>query len=243
MIKGENRNFCFGLFKAWQSLNETREHYKDMGTDTPTHPWFGAHQLDPDGFLQGIRPMIKHQLLGQEAEDTNIVYGFKEIRYLDHLDELKAYLLFLQTVFPNPAFIFNIRNHQDVVRSAWWKQMDPHKAKTLLEKTESAFMDFAREHDNAYVNRYETILKGVAGVEDLLSFLGAKLDGRLVEEALATRHGFKLSNTVRAEASGVLHASFAYASKQGITSLFMPIKSVTKTLVARINKRFRPQSQ
>ena len=47
----------------------------------------------------------------------NLTWGFKEVRYIDYLDELPSFLNFMARVLPNLGIIFNTREHASVVRN------------------------------------------------------------------------------------------------------------------------------
>jgi hypothetical protein len=197
-LNGENQDFCYGLFQAWRSLLSAKEKANNDKCNESTHPWFGAQELDPDLFLSGLKPLIKAQLLGKGVvQNDDIVYGFKEIRYIHHLDEFDEYLSFLNKVFPDPVFIFNVRLHDDVLKSAWWKNSDPVHSKALLQRADALFAQYVDEHSNACLVRYEEIVKGGDEIDRLLKFLDADISQQIIMDTLNTVHSYDVSNKVK----------------------------------------------
>ena len=187
VIRGENNDFCFGLYQAWRSLVLTQKHCK--GSDSPRNSWYGASDLKPELFIAQVRNLIRDQLLPKDQVD--ICYGFKEIRYLKRLDELTSYLDFLSIVFPEPAFIFNIRNHADVYQSGFWKNYDKNLILKNLGMADNLFSEYVHTHDNALLVNYEAITSGLDEIKSLLRFLGAPFDEELLRAVLKTPHGYE----------------------------------------------------
>ena len=129
LIRGENHNFCYGLYLAYKSLLQTinQPWIGDTG-ETPESAWFGCQEFDAETFLEGIQVTLRKLLLGGKDYAAGGIrcYGFKEIRYIEVDDqELLGYLRFLAQIFPNPGFIFLTRDHRQVANSAWWRGQDP----------------------------------------------------------------------------------------------------------------------
>ena len=108
VVRGENHDFCWGLYSSWKSLVLSKQQHSG---ESSTDAWFRAGLLNADLFLQHASEIIKEQL---QLPDESLCYGFKEIRYIKHLHELPAYLNFSQKAFPSPAIIFNTRSHLGV---------------------------------------------------------------------------------------------------------------------------------
>ncbi len=198
-VIGENFEFCFHLYQTWKSLARAKQKTDyPHNKNTPQNPWYGANELQPERFLSGIMPLVREQLMGAQCHaDQKVVYGFKEIRYINHLDELDEYLDFLCRILPNPAFIFNIRTHADVMRSGWWKHTNPIKTKATLEKADQAFSAYSEQHSNAFLIRYEDVVKGYDGLQPLMQFLGAEVDENELSKTLGTIHSYDVSENTR----------------------------------------------
>jgi hypothetical protein len=197
-LNGENHDFCYGLFLAWKSLHRVRSGVNHDKDDVSTNPWYGARNIDPDAFLSGLKPLVREQLLGiGGAHDEDVVYGFKEIRYIHHLDELYEYLQFLSAIFPNPAFVFNIRSHDDVMKSGWWKKADPEQTRALLQRADDVFVLYTQKHPNAHLVRYDEIVKGGDEIDRLLRFLSAEIPQPVIQDTLNTIHSYDVSQAVR----------------------------------------------
>ena len=188
IVRGENFNFCWGLYHSWKSLTETKTQFADKGRDA-TAAWYGAQHIDPDKFLLQAREILKTQL-SIPSQDPPICWGFKEIRYIDNLEALPGYLQFLSTLLPNVAILFNTRSHDSVCDSAFWKNHDHAKLREVLKRADRMFLDYAEQHINAYVVRYENIVRGRHHLSSLFEFLGAEVDQEAIEEVLSTPHSF-----------------------------------------------------
>ena len=170
LIRGENCNFCFGLFESYQNLLKAKTHRGDR----PQHPWFGAHLLDETTFLIHARRLVKDLLIADVANAHKVTcYGFKEIRYA-YLPEqtLIGYLAFLPQLFPNLALIFNRRNLDDVMKSGWWRDIDQSEARSILRETDRIFEEYACTHANCYQIMYEDVVSQSAKLVGMFEFLG-----------------------------------------------------------------------
>jgi len=197
-VTGENFEFCYHIYRSWKSLTNAKEIKGTKKNDNPQYPWYGASELNPERFLSGLVPLVREQLMGVRPDTTQpIVYGFKEIRYINHLDELGDYLDFLNRIMPNPAIIFNVRTHADVMRSGWWKHTNPIKTKAILEKADQAFSAYSDNHSNAFLIRYEEVIKGYDGLQPLLHFLGAEVDKSNLSKTLGTIHSYDVSKKIQ----------------------------------------------
>lgn len=189
-LKGENLEFCWHLYRCWQALLETKTRFGGNKSELVTSPWYGAGQYNLDLFENDARKIIKNQLLQGVESTQNLIYGFKEIRYLHHLDDLEDYLQFLTKVFPDVAFVFNIRNHEDVVNSGWWKNEDSKKLNKKLNRADALFRWYALRHRNSFVVEYDKIVKYENYRYQLFSFLGLPYNARKLNDILARPHSY-----------------------------------------------------
>ena len=64
--------------------------------------------MDPKRFEELALEVIKSQL-GLCKYPDDLTWGFKEVRYIDYLDELPWFLNFMARVLTNLGIIFNTR--------------------------------------------------------------------------------------------------------------------------------------
>jgi hypothetical protein len=190
VIRGENNNFCYHLFESYNALKDAKTHYAKE--DTPTHSWFGYSSLDDDLFLEHIKDLIKKLLLAEKINDPRIsCYGYKEIRYTQyHVKNFFEYLEFLKKVFPKVAFIFNTRNHDDIVMSGWWSKMDSDQVRKAVIDLETKFQIYCKNNNNAYSISYEDLISKSDKLRTMYKFLGAKYNTLKIDRILKTKHGY-----------------------------------------------------
>ena len=201
LIRGENQNFIQGLHETYLRLKKTRhmcvrhnfknhKHYSNT-----TSPWYGANLLDIPLFLNYCQSMIRDLLLADYQQDKSInCYGFKEIRYyylIDSKIELKDYLDFLNKVFPQAAFIFNVRHLDDVLKSILWRDLDESITRPKLLKLESEFKAYHQLNpENTFLISYENVISKSEKLKSLFTFLGAEYLESKVDNILNTPHSF-----------------------------------------------------
>jgi hypothetical protein len=138
---------------------------------------------------------VQRTLFGQAPPGTSCV-GFKEIRYFQMVPaaQLNAYLSYLAGLFPNPAFLINLRNHDDVVQSGWWrKHGNPASLRSSLQTFEQALLEWAAtKPERAFVTRYEDIVSKGPTLMGMYNFLGASFDPVRYEAVLAMPHSYDL---------------------------------------------------
>lgn len=189
LVRGENHNFCWGLFQAWKSLMSAKSDFGRPASASSTDAWYGAMDLNPELFLVQARELLKSQIL-PEGQRGPVCWGFKEIRYLDHLDELPAFLDFLSRLLPRPAIIFNTRDHDDVCNSAFWKRAPAQTLRQKLAAADRLFLEYAENNDHAFICRYERTVLGEQGLQPLFNFLGAQPDPAVLMNVLQSPHSF-----------------------------------------------------
>lgn len=178
LIRGENYNFAFDLYAAYNALARAQSKHGHRA-GRPTRPWYGAAAIDLDGFRRACRDAIDAVLLSGVDPTTVRCCGFKEIRYIDILrddpdgETLAGYLHFLQTCLAPCRLVFLSRDHARVARSDWWTQWPEAMVRQRLE----AFDRFAAEYcsaapDSCFAATYECIVAGE--MEPLFRFLGTR---------------------------------------------------------------------
>jgi hypothetical protein len=191
LIRGENYNFCYGLFEAYRSIVNTKQQFGQGDASLEvTFPWYGAKLFDDNKFIEDARNLVLNQLNPNNIPVSCI--GFKEIRYhhFKHDDELYSYLNFLNQLFPNPAFVVLSRDHDQVAQSAWWKEQDAEKVKVKLERFEIRLQKHSKNKDNFFSICYNDIIEKNHKLAELFEFLGAEYDEHKVASVLATKHSF-----------------------------------------------------
>lgn len=197
LVRGENFNFCHGLYKAYKSLNDAK--VKGKNSDIPARAWFGAPEYDVDGFVDSLRMPVEKLLLANADGTTVKCVGYKEIRYMDfEKKELFDYLGFLQRIFLRPALIFNTRDHSEVINSGFWKFKKKRALLKKLKALEENFHEYAMERNNCYLIDYRDVVDKTDGLKELYSFLGASYDEERVNKVLSIPHSYNQSKDVLA---------------------------------------------
>jgi len=191
LIRGENNNFCYYLYKTWESI------YKSTKRHSPLiqNPWYGSHLLNDQLFLSQSKNLIYALLLADQAHNPLIkCYGFKEIRYVESYvgNDFQEYLLFLKKVFPNVAFIFNTRKVDQVAKSEWWAEMEKKEVENIILKAENNFLEHMIHFpDNTFHITYEDLVDKTSNLHNLFSFLGVSYDDNKIDEVLNRPHSYK----------------------------------------------------
>ncbi|MDJ0690559.1 MAG: tetratricopeptide repeat protein [Xenococcaceae cyanobacterium MO_188.B32] len=174
LVRGENNNFCFGLYEAYNSIKHSKKFEEAIEV---THPWYGAPFISEEAFLRQTSQIAINLILANKKDDPTIkCYGFTEIRYYQPKVQknFEDYLEFLAKIFPNVCFIFNTRSLDDVLQSKWWLKKDKKKAKQQLLNLENKFAIFCTKHTNTFQITYENIVSKSAKVSEMFDFLGVK---------------------------------------------------------------------
>lgn len=193
LVRGENYNFCLGLFDSYNNILMSRMEEKDVDRNynSPRHPFYGGAKLDEKLFLMTQKKLIKELLLADKSEQEVKCYGFKEIRYFESLvmENLEKYLDFLQLIFDDVALIFNTRDATAVSNSGWWVEKETKDIIQGIHKADERFKAYASKHDNCIVLKYENIINKTDIIR-LFDFLSEKYDEKKVAEVLGTEHSY-----------------------------------------------------
>lgn len=189
VIRGENNNFCHGLFQSWTALEQARAAHTVESADV-TKPWYGIAAADSERFLRDAASLVRGQLLGDLAPESVRCYGFKEIRYVGARD-LPRYLDFLEQIFPDPAFVMLTRDHAEVANSAWWRSRDPREVSADLRNFEDATRAWASKRGNVFRLDYAELVANGEKLEGLFDFLGAPYDRETIRAVLAQPHSYQ----------------------------------------------------
>ena len=199
LIRGENNNFCFHLFKAYQAILKGKEKASGVKADYPAtvvnHPWYGISLLDDKLFIHQCKQLVKDLILADKSSDPEIFcYGFKErYTYPEILAEFTDYLNFLSQIFPRVGFIFNTRNLDDVLQSGWWRDRDYDKSKEILWKTENRFTQYLNQYSNTFAISYEDVINKTSNLKDMFEFIGAIYQPDKIDAVLSQRYSYDLS--------------------------------------------------
>ena len=137
-------------------------------------------------------------ILGSEINNIKSsikCYGFKKIRFFNiPKEDFKDYLDFLAKIFPNPCFIFNFRNLDNVVKSEWMRLHDSVDLKKKMIAFENECKAYSINKPNCKLVTYENICLNEGLIEEIYNFIGAKVDKELIKKVLSTRHSYTTKN-------------------------------------------------
>ncbi len=191
LVRGENYNFCYHLFKSYNALKKTKGKSEQL---LPKQPFFGYSVIDEKYFINNIAETVKKLLLAEQLENLKIkAYGFKEVRYPGTLDHLLVYLDFLKQIFPNPLFVFNTRNKDDVFKSrlnlCWVQKKDYQKTIERLIRAEALFSEFIKNNPtNSFHISYEEVTTKSDKLKELHNFIGLPYTEAQMVKVLAVPH-------------------------------------------------------
>lgn len=190
LIRGENLGVFLDFFNIHEALVGLKRSHSSASI-LPEQPWYGVGGLDVDKLLGHFKDTARTIILGDQINNVSITcYGFKEIRHVDITARLTDYLDFLANLFPKPAFIFNTRNLNDVVQSAWWTNHDAMDVRRELTELELQFEAYASKRPNCFQITYEDIINKTQRFREMFTFIGAPYHRVLVDGVLATPHSY-----------------------------------------------------
>jgi len=196
LIRGENFNFVYHLFKSYEAILSAKNRgillAAKKKVNTPQTAWYGSNLLNDEYFIEVLRVLLKKLLLADNINNNRIsCYGFKEIRYINIIDDLLDYLDFLKRVFPDAAFIFNFRNIDNVSKSGWWKNKDKKELKESLKKFEYRCLTYINNNNNfCFCIQYEDVVKKSQRLKELFKFLGVEYDVNKIDYILSLPHSY-----------------------------------------------------
>jgi hypothetical protein len=185
-MMGENADALGGLFDSYRAAKHARD---VQGTERRTargDPWRGAHRIEPDRYAVALARAFVDEIL--QPPKTARVVGFKEVRYFDRLDELHAYLAFMQRVFAPSLVVFNKRSAEDVARSGWWREHDTTELIAEVLRFDRLAEEYAAAHaDRALIVDYDAYCRDVNALQPLFAMLRRPLDPDGLRRVLAER--------------------------------------------------------
>jgi len=190
LVRGENGNVFHDFFTMTRGLGVHRG--RSANSFAPNSAWFGIAEMTSDRMVAELRPVARRMLLGDDVDDPAITsIGFKEIRYLDVMDDLVDYLQFLEQLFPNAAFVLNTRDPNETAKSGWWRAEDPEQLAQEIGRLESRFAEFAGGRSNCFEIDYRDVVGKGENLRRLFHFLGAEFDEQKVDAVLAISHSYQ----------------------------------------------------
>ena len=193
VIRGENHNVLIKALAAVEAAERSRrEHKTPLSAEKP---WFGAAEMDVEGFGAGMVDIVTRHVLRPES-DTRVI-GFKEIRYTAPAmprKELMRVTGRMLSLFPGARIIFLTRNPEQVARSSWWKDQETEDVIRKLNRTIANFEVAHDEYgDRSFLLDHADYAEDPAGLLPLLSWLGEDAHADAVMAALGTKlsHGKK----------------------------------------------------
>ncbi len=188
-IRGENANALSPLARSWHLISsaQPRAGLKARAVpSTPEEPWFGAELIEPARYGHVLANVFVREVLAL-PKDTR-VGGFKEIRFHTEPAFFAIHLGFIRRFFPKARFLFNTRDHEAVLKSGWWADMDKAQARAQLAQAEALFATQIANHPATSLRlRYEDYDGQPEGFREMFDFLGEPFDEALVARVLARR--------------------------------------------------------
>tara|TARA_R100001369_G_C3320077_1_gene168770 strand:- start:297 stop:950 length:654 start_codon:yes stop_codon:yes gene_type:complete len=173
LIRGENENLLCPLVQAWDIVQQSAQGEKMRALrriTTPKDPWFGYEDVSEKALGNALACSFTNNVL-RPGKDTRVT-GFKEVRWHKDPKLFPIMLTFLCEFFPKTRFIFNIRDHNQVVRSGWWKNMDEAVVREELSEAESLYSDFSNAHPKQCITlQYNDYITGAPAWRHLFEFL------------------------------------------------------------------------
>lgn len=191
-IRGENNDAFLHLFRAWRALHEA---YALSGViekqleTPPNHPWYGLENSQAAPFGKAlVDAFINHVL---RPDPSTRVSGFKEIRFHHAGDEFEAFLDFIHAHFPSCRFIFNTRNHADVLKSGWWPdwyEAEPDVVMDILTRSDRYFKAYLEKHpERGILMHYDDYTADRSLFRGVFDLMGEVYDADLVDRVMDRR--------------------------------------------------------
>jgi hypothetical protein len=185
VIRGENGGALSQLHKIAIHSEFLRTEFETISRH-PQDPWYGIGEFESSRFAAYVRTLMVANFI-RPPGDARCV-GFKEIRYdRKSVPALDDFLLFVEKVFPDCCFIFNVRNLRDVANSGWWSEESDVLA--YLADFEARMWDaYNRRQGNAFWVRYDDYVGSPVELRPLFDFLGEPFDFDAVASIMNLEH-------------------------------------------------------
>lgn len=183
LIRGENADALRHLYHFHTTLLAEKE--RRPRSRKPTHPFFGIAGVPRDVLVARTRELVLDTVLRPHPRTR--VTGFKEIRWWR--EDLEGYVAWLREVFPGARFLVNTREHDAVLRSAWWAQGDPERNAQGLAAFEERILALRDSlGEAAYRTHYDDVVADPTTLRGLYDWLGEPWDEDAVRRTLAVPH-------------------------------------------------------
>jgi len=184
-MAGENGDAMRGLFHSVKALRKAQSKAKHFKTNV-NEPWYLIDKINITRYGELLLESFFSEIVMAPAE-CNGKFGFKEIRFFKNLAETTDYLEFLLEFIPSVKIIFNIRSHQAVSRSGWYRKMDSELVAKRLAAIDEQMFNFTSHHtDKAIICSYDEYIANPESLRRLFNFLNEPYDATKIAEVLAT---------------------------------------------------------
>lgn len=192
-VLGENEGAFLGLHQFYARL-ESLSKFKGSHA-FPSSPFFGATSLDMANLLSQLRGLVTAYFGPFAAEPGVRCVGFKEVKVNQIADQAASYLEFLELVLPKPAFIFLWRDHDDVLKSGFWKHEDRDEAAATLATVEAEAARFAEGRNSCFTLDYSDLRPDAPRLCEMLEFLGGHFDQARITRVMEIPHSYNPEQT------------------------------------------------
>lgn len=171
LIRGENNNVLYPLFRAYKRAFNTR--YDQGQTSIPEFgPWYGADEIVPRQFGERLASAFIDEIL--RAPPATRVLGFKEIRFHDTTPgEMPDFLDWILEYLRPCKIVFNTRDRDEVASSSWWKDWDTREVFQMVDALDREYAAYAaRRPAQTFVVRYADYHRDAHTLQALFDFLG-----------------------------------------------------------------------
>lgn len=181
-MAGENGDALWGIFQSFNKLRDAKG--KSHRFRTGKHePWHLIDTVDVERYAKRLVKVFFDEVV-QPPRDSKR-FGFKEIRFFEHIYKTQQYLDFVTRVIPDVKFVFNTRNHQDVSKSGWYKNQDTSKVIDQLQRAETEMNKFLESHpENSILCSYDDYTQDHNALRPLFNFLEEPFDSQKVKSVL-----------------------------------------------------------
>ena len=183
-IRGEG-NFQQRQEPQRSIISSERPYFGKM-VGTSLDPWYGMEDVSVDEYALSLFDTFVSKVLCPKGDAR--VLGFKEIRYHNDPKYFSKFLDTIRSYFPGSRFIFQNRAFENVVKSSFWKNMQPADVRRKWDNFEELTATYAENNaEVCHRLRYEDYLEGAGKLEPLFNFLKEPFDAARVAELLETR--------------------------------------------------------
>lgn len=187
-ILGENNGAFFDLFEFHEKMRQRSG--PKIPDDLPSSPFFGNSSLDAEAMRESLRGVVANYFAPFTEEEGVRCIGFKELQFKDNPDRMVEYLVFLESIFPNPAFLFLWRDHEAVLRSGFWKSKDQVRAGRILAQIEEHAARFAEGRKNCFTLDYVDLSADAPRLEEMVQFLGGQFNPDRIAQVIEIPHSY-----------------------------------------------------